>query len=1136
MFPLHVPRTVRRLLTVTVSVVLLMTGLALASAPASFAADTDVVAIPDATLKRGVNAALGATRDPAQDVTEAEARSLSALTVASDVGAPGSLGDPGVGDLTGLEAFTGLRTLSVVAARRLTDASPLTALPLTSLTISGGALQGSLGSIGRISTLTTLRLADTGLFDLTPLTALSGLRTLELPQNRIAALAPLTALPGVTALDLSGNRIVDVAPLASRSNLLSLSLSDNRIENVAPLQGYGSGRLGTTNGALKVDGNRVADLSPFRLFAVKPAYGGQQVFAGPYQAGGATVPLKRGDGNAVIVPVNPGEGSYDPASGLLTLADPGLASIDLAPSWTVQLADAPKDPAVTGAATAGETLRAVPGGETRASCEPRYRWQREGVDLPGATAERYVLTPADVGSRITVRVTCGDGEGTSAPTASVAPSSGNGPVVVASQPTQTGVVGDPTNPGITLNVGQTLSDGSRVDPASLTVEVASQTNPSVLPSSGVRVSGGGAVRRVAFDPATRGGPATVVFRVSGPGGATATATVNYYASVRTTPTSRVLIGQGDSSTALDAGDGYLLVADDERSDIGLFRPEVSGPAVWSSELLQPGEIDFEASAQKGDTAYFFGSHGNKKDGVVQDSRHVVYATGVTGRGADARLQKRGEYRGLRRDLVAWDNAHGKRLGLDAAVGDNVMPDRVDGFNLEGAEFSPDGSELYLGFRSPAIRVDGEYRALIVPVTNFERLFSGDGTTATFAEPILLDLDGQSIRELRKNAKGQYLIIGGTPGVWTPQSEQSLFAWTGHREDPPVELETEVTKDLEPHYTTNASAWEGIGAMPDDLAEGEPLRLIMDQGYAALYNEDTENKDWGYDLRKARTDVFTLRGNLGLKADVTGSVAFGDQAAQTVGVPRTVTVRSTGSERVRVGRVSVRGDDGQAADFLIAANSCAYTDPGPGASCEITLRFAPSVADADRSARLVIESNLPGGDRTVALTGRATALPAGEPAPPGPAGPPGPGGPPGEPGVPGPAGLVGSIGPAGPSGRDAGPGRGPATTRVHTRYAVKLAAASRKRLTVRVTAAGVPAGRLNGAVAVRVSGIKGAYRVRMRNGRATVTLGPKARRLKRGVRVRATVTVPRLAYSVTQGTVTTATTIAGTTRTGAVRLR
>lgn len=1012
MFPLRIPCTVRRWSAATLSVVLLLLGLALATAPASSAAATDVIAIPDATLKRGVNAALGAARDPDQDVTEAEARSLTTLTVSGDVSDPGAPGDGGVGELTGLEAFTGLRTLIVVAARRLTDASPLAALPLTSLTISGGALQGSLGSIGRISTLTSLKLTDAGLFDLAPLTALSNLRTLELPQNRIAALAPLAALPGVTALDLSGNRIVDLAPLASRSNLQSLALSDNRIENVGPLQGYGSGRLGTTNGALKVDGNRVADLSPFRLFAVKPAYGGQQVFAGAYSAGGVTVALKRGDGNAVIVPVNPGEGSYDAASSLLTLADPGLPSIGLSPSWTVRLSDPPKDPVVTGAATAGETLRAVPGSETRATCEPRYRWQREGVDLPGATAERHVLSAADVGSRITVRVTCGDAEGISAPTASVASAGGDGPVIVASQPNQTGVVGDPTNPGVTLNVGQTLPDGSRVDPASLTVEVASQTNPSLLPAAGVRISGGGGVRRVAFDPATRGGPAIVVFRVSGPGGATATATVHYYASVRTTPTSRVLIGQGDSSTALDAGDGYLFVADDERSDIGLYRPEFSGPAVWNSELLQHGEIDFEASARKGDTGYFFGSHGNKKDGAVASGRHVVYAMTMSGRGADARLQKRGEYKGIRGDIVAWDNAHGERLGLDAATRDAVQPDRADGFNLEGAEFSPDGSELYLGFRSPAIRVDGEYRALIVPVTNFERLFSGGATKATFGEPILLDLDGQAIRELRKNAKGQYLILGGTPGVWTPQSEQSLFAWTGYPEDPPVKLETEVTKDLEPHHTTNASAWEGIGAMPDDLTEGEPVRLIMDQGYAALYNEDTENKDSSYDLRKARTDVFTLRGNLGLKADVTGSVGFGDQAAQTVGVPHVVTVRSTGSERVRVDRVSVRGDDGQAADFLIAENTCAYIEPGPGASCEIALRFAPSVEDTVRSARLVIESNLPGAARTVELTGRATKLPVGEPGPAGPVSPPGPAGPLGP---IGPLGPVGPLGPAGPSG-------------------------------------------------------------------------------------------------------------------------
>ncbi|MDA0180377.1 hypothetical protein OJ997_08720 [Solirubrobacter phytolaccae] len=1104
MFPLLVPSAARRLL----SVVLLAAGLALTAAPAAFAADADVVAIPDPTLKRGVNAALGAARDPAQDVTVAEAQSLSALTVS---------GDPGVGELSGLEAFTGLRTLRVVAARRLTDASPLAALPLTTLTITGGALQDTLGSVGRITTLTTLNLTDAGLFDLTPLTALSNLRTLEIPQNRIAALAPLAALPGVTALDLSGNRIVDIAPLASRPNLASLALSRNRIENVGPLQGYGSGRLGTTTGALKLDGNRVADLSAFRLFAIKPAYGEQQVFAGAYRAGGVTVALKRGDGNAIITPGNPGEGTYDPASGVLTLSDPAQSSIGLDPSWTVQLSDAPKDPVVPGVAIAGETLRAVGGSETKPFCLPRYQWQREGVDLAGATAAQYVLSTADVGSRITVRIACGDAEGTSAPTAAVAASSGTGPVIVPSQSQQTGVPGDPTNPGVTLTVGQTRADGSRVDPATLVVEVASQTNTALLPVSGVRISGGGGVRRVAFEPANGRGSAIVNFRVRGADGATANVSVNYYASVRTTPTSRVLIGQGDSSTALDAGDGYLFVADDERSDIGLFHAEVSGPAVWTSEELQPNEIDFEASARKGDTAYFLGSHGNKKDGDVEVSRHVVYATRVTGSGADARLEKLGKYVGLRRDLVAWDDAHGKRLGLAAATRDGVVPDRADGLNLEGAEFSPDGSALYLGFRSPAIQVDGEYRALIVPVTNFERLFSGGATTATFGEPILLDLDGQSIRELRKNGKGQYLIIGGTPGLWSSQSAQSLFTWTGHPEDPPVKLETTVTKDLEPFHTTNAGAWEGIGALPDDLAEGQPIRLIMDQGYDALYDSERENKKTEYALRKARTDRFTLRGNLGLKADVTAAIEFGDQAAQTVGAPRIVTVTNTGSERVRVSRVSVRGEGGQETDFLIAANACAYIDPGPGSSCEIKLRFAPSLPDAVRSARLVIESNLPGGDRTVALTGRASALPTDEPDKPDVFG------------APGPTGPVGPAGPAGPSGKDA------AITRVFTSYAVKLAAASGKKLSVRVTAQGVPAGKLNGAVTVKVAGV-GDYRAKLKNGTATIALGTKARRLKRGARVRTTVTLPRLAYSETQGTATTDTTVAKTTWSTAVKLR
>jgi hypothetical protein len=1005
--------TSRGLLAAALTTALAVAGLTLTpgTVPTARAADADLVAIPDARLLEAVNAALGGDRDPDRSVTEAEARTLTTLSVT------GEAGDPGVADLTGLQAFTGLRSLSLDADRGLSDASPLRGLSLTTLSVSGGSLQGTLGSIGSLTTLTDLELDDDRLFDVAPLIGLTRLTRLDLAHNQLVDISPLARLTGVGELDLTGNRITDVTPVSAMTRRDYLFLADNRIADVTPLAGYRATSFGTQAGRLTVAGNRVADLSTFRTFTAPPASGGQQVYAGPYQPGGVTVRLARADGNVPITPVNATEGTYDKDSGQLVLADPSAASIELAPSWRVHLAAAPTDPVVVGAATVGQTLRASVGSETRPTCAPAYQWEREGVDVAGATSERYLVTPADLGSRLTVEITCGDLHGLSAPTASVTGAGPGAVAITAGRSMQTGVVGDPTNPTISLSVGQTRADGTRVDPESLIVTAVSSTDTAVLPLANVRVSGAGPVRTVSFDPTQRGS-STLSLRVTGEGGSAATTTVNYYASIRTTPTSRVLIGQGDSSTALDAGDGHLFVADDERSDLGLYRPEASGPSLWDGEVLQDTEIDFEASARRGDTAYFFGSHGNKKDGALQNSRQVVYAMTVTGRGADARLTKRAEYRGLRTDLRAWDRENGDPLGLAAAMADGVKPDLATGFNLEGAEFSPDGSELYLAFRSPGIQVDGEYRALIVPVTNFERLFTGAARTATFGEPILLDLAGQTIREIRKNDAGQYLVVGGTPGMWTTASTQSLFAWTGYAEDPAVELTTELGKDLEPFHTDNAGAWEGIGALPEDLAEGGEVRLIMDQGYDALYGTKDENKKNDLRIRKARTDTFVLAGNLGVKAELSAPLAFGDQAAQSISPVRKVTVTNTGSERVRVSQVHVASETGHADDFLVSSNTCAYTDPGPGASCEIGVRFAPTAVSTTSTAKLVIRSNLPGADRTVALSGTSTSLaqgPAGAPGTPGAPGGVGPQGPAGPQGPPGPPGLTGPQGPAGTIG-------------------------------------------------------------------------------------------------------------------------
>ena len=80
-------------------------------------------------------------------------------------------------------------------------------------------------------------------------------------------------------------------------------------------------------------------------------------------------------------------------------------------------------PTISGTATVGSTLTVTPGTWTPAATLT-YQWFRDGVAIPGATSNKYVLVAADAGHKITVSVTGAAGGYTttakaSAPTAAV---------------------------------------------------------------------------------------------------------------------------------------------------------------------------------------------------------------------------------------------------------------------------------------------------------------------------------------------------------------------------------------------------------------------------------------------------------------------------------------------------------------------------------------------------------------------------------------------------------------------------------------------------------------------------------------------------------------------------------------------
>ena len=623
----------------------------------------------------------------------------------------------------------------------------------------------------------------------------------------------------------------------------------------------------------------------------------------------------------------------------------------------------------------------------------------------------------------------------------VSPADPNGaaePTITTDVPNQGGTVGDPTNPTVTVDVAQLDEYGDPVPPVDLTV-TATSSDQSVLPDDAVAVTGSGSRRVLSFDPIAMGNT-DVTLNLTGAGGKSSTAQVGYLVSRATTPSSRVLQGLSDPSTAIYVGDDHMLVAEDEASAIFLYRTDVSGPPVETFDVgisanpTSGGEIDYESSVRVGDTIYWLGSHGNTKDGLPELSRHSVIATEVSGSGDTTTVTRSGAYGGLRRDLIEWDRANGDRLDLDNAQ--QGKPDDLDGFNIEGAELSPDDEEIYLGFRSPLSPGELGGKAVIVPVTNLDRVIAGRDEVAEFEDPILLDLGGMSIRELRRNASGQYVILAAFyQGSGTVQ--QALYSWTGERGDAPVLLSTVVPPSPE-WFADAPGTWEGIGEIPDVLTEGGQIRLIMDQGFEEFYSDGgLKNKQSSNPrTRKSRTDVFTLEGNVGARITAP-TPQFPAQATGTVGAGQWVTVTNSGSQKLDVDAVRVvAADDASAGDFLVGQEDCEGEVLGLGETCRVQVRFAPSRESATSEADLVLRGNVSGGESRVALTATSTTLPAG------PSGEDGSDGQSGADGQDGANGQAGAAGPAGPKG-DAGPA-GPAGRDGVVSFAAKVSTASAKR--------------------------------------------------------------------------------------------
>lgn len=403
-----------------------------------------------------------------------------------------------------------------------------------------------------------------------------------------------------------------------------------------------------------------------------------------------------------------------------------------------------------------------------------------------------------------------------------------------------GVINDLSDPLATIGITFTITDES---PGTVTL-TCSSNKTSVVPNdaSYLTVSGTGNTRNLKIKP--KGiGYATITITAKDSENKTATYVLKYAASanVLNPADNQFCTHLSSASTAIGLETDGFLVGDDEQNEISLYARHQSGMPVatfdFTSSLKLPEpdapEVDIEASCwsrSHPSRIYWMGSMSNSKSGDQKPNRDRIFATNTTGSGLQTQLSFVG-YASLRAQVVKWGDSFGYNLTASTKTG--VIPKQIDGFSLEGLEFGPDNTTLYLGFRTPYVPTSKRTKALICPVLNFETWFN-DGKPSgnpSFGSPIELDLGGRGIRSISKNDNNVYVIVAG---AFDGTDDFALFKWTGNATDKPIQVPTNLA-GLSP---------EGIVEVNNTLDFQSPssIFLVSDNGTNDWYNDDKESKD------------------------------------------------------------------------------------------------------------------------------------------------------------------------------------------------------------------------------------------------------------------------------------------------------
>jgi hypothetical protein len=374
------------------------------------------------------------------------------------------------------------------------------------------------------------------------------------------------------------------------------------------------------------------------------------------------------------------------------------------------------------------------------------------------------------------------------------------------------------------------------------------------------------------------------------------------------------------------------------------------------------------------------------------------------------------------DLVVGRSAAGVAVRLGNGAGNLGAPSTVPGTDAPGFSTDPvtlvdldrDGDlDMVAGL------LDG---AVLVMRNNPTGTFTlvdriGGGDTVKEIDAGDLNQDGDPDLVLAGQARGPTVLLGGSgltfgPPTTYPSGAGKAEAAVVADFDRDGRLDVAVREDA---AATAVGVYKGDGTGSLSRVATLPSSTTED-GQAGLVAPDVNN-DGAPDLVTTNSTNHGLSMYRSLPIVAVGTADFDDTATGSRSLERTIAVRNRGSAPLAINAATIGGPG--SADFSETADECTGATVPRGGSCDVTVRFAPTVTGI-RAANLTVDPTDPALANAIGgITGRGVNPPPAPAA--GPQGSTGAAGPQGSTGAAGPQGSTGAAGPQGSAGADGSDG-------------------------------------------------------------------------------------------------------------------